>query len=70
MNNLPECGIGDSISLYYFRVVILYSCYFKICVSERQSNFTFRRINEAMAFPYELVQQRSQIALSFPSGGF
>jgi len=37
--------------------------------SEAQSNFTSRRINEVMVFPYKLVLQRSDVALCFPLGG-
>ena len=33
-----------------------------------QSNFTSRRTNEVMAFPYKLVQQRSDVALWSPLG--
>jgi hypothetical protein len=32
-------------------------------LSELQRDFTFRRINEVMAFPYEMMQQQSGIAL-------
>jgi len=38
--------------------------------SGAQSNLTFRRTNEVMAFPYKFVQQQSVVALCSPSGGF
>jgi hypothetical protein len=38
--------------------------------SGTQSNFTARRTNEVMAFPYKLMQQRSDVALYPPWVGF
>jgi hypothetical protein len=36
--------------------------------SGTQSNFTYRRSNEVMTFPYKVVQQRSYVALCSPLG--